>query len=71
MEAPVAMLKMFGKKIPTVRSTLIWTNKENMKALVRGYHRDLYRYAYWLCKDKAIAEDLVQRDLLTCMEVSR
>ncbi|MBE4372900.1 RNA polymerase subunit sigma, partial [Vibrio parahaemolyticus] len=20
------------------------------EALVRGYHRDLYRYAYWLCK---------------------
>ncbi|WP_257971442.1 sigma-70 family RNA polymerase sigma factor, partial [Vibrio parahaemolyticus] len=34
------------------------------EALVRGYHRDLYRYAYWLCKDKTIAEDLVQE---TCL----
>ncbi|WED23305.1 sigma-70 family RNA polymerase sigma factor [Vibrio sp. JC009] len=34
------------------------------EALVRAYHRDLYRYAYWLCKDKAVAEDLVQE---TCL----
>ncbi|WP_246225681.1 sigma-70 family RNA polymerase sigma factor [Vibrio agarilyticus] len=34
------------------------------EALVRGYHRDLYRYAYWLCKDRSVAEDLVQE---TCL----
>nr|WP_261872785.1 sigma-70 family RNA polymerase sigma factor [Vibrio rarus] len=34
------------------------------EALVRAYHRDLFRYAYWLCKDRSIAEDLVQE---TCL----
>ncbi len=34
------------------------------EALVRAYHRDLYRYAYWLCKDQSVAEDLVQE---TCL----
>ena len=29
-------------------------------ALVDGYSKDLYRYAYWLCKEHARAEDLVQ-----------
>lgn len=29
-------------------------------ALVRAYHSDLYRYAYWLSHDAAIAEDCVQ-----------
>lgn len=30
------------------------------RALVDGYSKDLYRYAYWLCKEHAQAEDLVQ-----------
>lgn len=34
--------------------------QKRYESLVRAYHRDLYRYAYWLCKDKHIAEDLVQ-----------
>ncbi len=34
------------------------------EALVRAYHKDLYRYAYWLSKDPSIAEDLVQE---TCL----
>ncbi len=32
--------------------------------LVAVYHDDLYRYAAWLCRDKAIAEDVVQEALL-------
>jgi RNA polymerase sigma-70 factor (ECF subfamily) len=28
--------------------------------LVRAYSGDLYRYAYWLCRDRITAEDLVQ-----------
>jgi RNA polymerase sigma-70 factor, ECF subfamily len=28
--------------------------------LVEGYSADLYRYAVWLCGDRAIAEDMVQ-----------
>lgn len=27
---------------------------------VRAYGPDLYRYAYWLCRDRFVAEDLVQ-----------
>lgn len=30
------------------------------EALVHAYSADLYRYAYWLCKEKALAEDIVQ-----------
>ncbi len=69
MEARVSIIKnVWKEKQPSVRSTLIWTNKEKYEALVRAYHRDLFRYAYWLCKDKSIAEDLVQT---SCMEVTR
>lgn len=28
------------------------------------HHRDMYRYAAWLCRDKAVAEDVVQEALL-------
>ena len=28
------------------------------------FHGDMYRYAAWLCRDKAIAEDVVQEALL-------
>jgi RNA polymerase sigma-70 factor (ECF subfamily) len=27
---------------------------------VRAYSADLYRYAYWLCRDRFVAEDIVQ-----------
>ena len=29
-------------------------------SLVRAYAAELYRYAYWLCRDRFVAEDLVQ-----------
>lgn len=28
--------------------------------MVRAYATDLYRFAYWLCRDRSLAEDLVQ-----------
>ena len=28
------------------------------------FHQDMYRYAAWLCRDKAVAEDVVQEALL-------
>jgi len=31
--------------------------------LVGVFHQDMYRYAAWLCRDKAIAEDVVQEAL--------
>ena len=32
--------------------------------LVGVFHQDMYRYAVWLCRDKTIAEDVVQETLL-------
>jgi RNA polymerase sigma-70 factor (ECF subfamily) len=32
--------------------------------LVAGFHGDMYRYAAWLSRDRAIAEDVVQESLL-------
>lgn len=42
--------------------------QKRYEALVRAWHKDLFRYAYWLCKDKSIAEDLVQE---TCLRAWR
>jgi len=36
----------------------------DFEALVTLYSQDLYRYAYWLCTDRSITEDLVQETLL-------
>lgn len=33
-------------------------------ALVRALSTDLYRYAFWLCRDQALAQDLVQETFL-------
>lgn len=60
----MAILKMFGKKNSNSPVNSDMDKQRKYEALVRGYHRDLYRYAYWLCKDKTIAEDLVQE---TCL----
>jgi RNA polymerase sigma-70 factor (ECF subfamily) len=41
------------------------SNKQiRYEALVRAFHADLYRYAYWLCQQRAVAEDLVQETFL-------
>ena len=32
--------------------------------IVAVYHMDMFRYAAWLCRDKSIAEDVVQEALL-------
>lgn len=34
------------------------------QALVNSFYADIYRYAYWLCQHKAIADDLVQETFL-------
>ncbi|MGB4247823.1 MAG: sigma-70 family RNA polymerase sigma factor [Pseudohongiellaceae bacterium] len=38
--------------------------KERYEALVDALYQDVYRYAYWLCKNSALAEDLVQETFL-------
>jgi len=38
--------------------------KARYEKLVHVYHSELYRFAYWLCRDPNIAEDLVQETFL-------
>lgn len=38
--------------------------QKRYEALVLGLHTDIFRYAYWLVKDKAVAEDIVQETFL-------
>src|SRR5690606_9482087 len=38
--------------------------QERYEALVTELYQDVYRYAYWLCKNSALAEDLVQETFL-------
>lgn len=40
------------------------TKQVRYEALVKALHGDLYRYAYWLCHDKHVSEDLVQETFL-------
>ncbi|MCL6417479.1 sigma-70 family RNA polymerase sigma factor [Aestuariirhabdus sp. Z084] len=40
-------------------------DKQNLfNSLVEAYQKPLYRYGYWLCGDRTIAEDLVQETFL-------
>ena len=39
---------------------LFETKKSKFESLVRAYSAELYRYAYWLCRERFQAEDLVQ-----------
>ncbi len=38
--------------------------QKRYEALVYALHGDLFRYAFWLCHDRQIAEDLVQETFL-------
>lgn len=40
------------------------TRQHQFEALVRAHSGDLYRYAYWLCGQDALAQDLVQESML-------
>ena len=40
------------------------TKQKRYEALVRALHADVFRYAVWLIKDRAIAEDVVQETFL-------
>ncbi|MGF1717191.1 sigma-70 family RNA polymerase sigma factor [Photobacterium chitinilyticum] len=63
------MIKQFFRKKKPDASVSVDMNKQRRyEALVRAWHRDLYRYAYWLCHDPHIAEDLVQE---TCLRAWR
>lgn len=38
--------------------------KHRFEALVGVFHADLFRYAYWLCRDRELAQELVQDTML-------
>ena len=58
-------MKIFGnKKAPAQVSTNMTTKQVRYEALVKALHSDLYRYGYWLTRDKQVAEDLVQETFL-------
>jgi len=40
------------------------SRQRQFEALVRAHTGDLYRYAYWLCGDDALAQDLTQEAFL-------
>lgn len=57
--------KIFRKEIANSQvSTTMATKQVRYEALVKALHGDLYRYAYWLCHEKQVAEDLVQETFL-------
>jgi RNA polymerase sigma-70 factor (ECF subfamily) len=40
------------------------SKQKRYEAMVNTLHTDIYRYAYWLVKDKHVAEDIVQETFL-------
>lgn len=50
--------------MPSQVSNNMITKQVRYEALVKALHGDLYRYAYWLCREKQVAEDLVQETFL-------
>ncbi|MBY5922102.1 sigma-70 family RNA polymerase sigma factor [Ferrimonas balearica] len=59
------MLNWLGKKKASDAVSRDMISKQRRyETLVRALHGDLYRYAYWLCQDAPVAEDLVQETFL-------
>lgn len=57
--------KIFGNKSEQAQVSNNMASKQvRYEALVRALHGDLFRYGYWLCHDKQVAEDLVQETFL-------
>ena len=53
--------KKVGKKpTPSPVNEGMADKQRKYEALVNALHGDIYRYAYWLCRDPHVAEDLVQ-----------
>lgn len=53
--------QLFGKKSAP---SSVSSKEAQYHRLVERWHKDLYRYAYWLTKDAEVADDLVQE---TCL----
>ncbi len=46
---------------PVIRGN---TKQQRYESLVAALYQDVYRYAFWLCKNQPLAEDLVQETFL-------
>ncbi|MFT5235224.1 MAG: RNA polymerase sigma-70 factor (ECF subfamily) [Shewanella sp.] len=60
--------KMFNfsrnnKPTTTVNSDMV-SKQRRYDSLVRALHSDIFRYGYWLCGDKHVAEDITQETFL-------
>lgn len=57
---------MFSRKQSNTTSVSddMVSKQQRYETLVHALHSDIYRYAYWLVKDKHIAEDIVQETFL-------
>ncbi|MDB2386410.1 sigma-70 family RNA polymerase sigma factor [Shewanella sp.] len=53
-----------NKKSNSAVSLDMVSKQRRYDSLVRALHADIYRYAYWLCGDKHIAEDITQETFL-------
>jgi RNA polymerase sigma-70 factor (ECF subfamily) len=53
-----------NKKPSSSVSTDMMKKQKRYEDLVKAFHADIFRYAMWLIKDKAIAEDVVQETFL-------
>lgn len=53
-----------GKKTSSDKVLSSAERQQRYDLLVTKYYKDLYRYGYWLTKDKQVTEDLVQE---TCL----
>lgn len=60
------MISLFGRKQTgddSVSSAMALKH-QRYETLVYAVHGDLFRYAFWLCHDRQVAEDLVQETFL-------
>lgn len=52
------------KARPAAVSNSMAIKQQRYEVLVYALHGDLFRYAFWLCHDRQVAEDLVQETFL-------
>ncbi|MCH1930766.1 sigma-70 family RNA polymerase sigma factor [Shewanella sp. A25] len=59
------MLKRWRNKSiePAVSSDML-SKQRRYNSLVKALHADIYRYAFWICGDKQVAEDITQETFL-------
>lgn len=53
-----------GKKNPKPPVYEGVSKQKRFETLVKAYSNDLYRFAYWLCSNHSVADDLVQETFL-------